>query len=58
MGYNTSYTLEISKKHPDVLFKLRGEGENSGDIWDKYYKNGKMQKCDARIVIPKKGTVL
>lgn len=44
--------VEFSLKHKDVLFKLTGEGEESGDIWVKYYKNGKMQHCQAKIVIP------
>jgi hypothetical protein len=40
----------ISKDYPDVIFELSGEGEESGDIWKKYYVNGKIQKCKARIV--------
>lgn len=33
--------IEISRKYPDVVFCLRGEGEESGDIWQSFYKNGK-----------------
>lgn len=42
--------IELSLKFPDTVFCLHGEGEESGDIWNKYYKNGKSQYCPARIV--------
>jgi hypothetical protein len=41
--------LAISELFPDVVFKLEGEAEESGDLWIKYYKNGKKQTCNAVI---------
>jgi hypothetical protein len=39
----------FSGQWPDVLFILNGEGEESGDIWRKYFKNGKVQMAKAKI---------
>jgi len=42
---------EYSKKYPETVFALKGEGEESGDIWTEYYKDGKMQRAKAKIVV-------
>ncbi len=39
-----------SKKHPNTLFCIDGEGEESGDIWKAYFQNGKMFKTKANLV--------
>ena len=53
---NTWYEHEndlksFSKKHPDIIFELSGEGSEVGDIWSKYFKNGKVQVENAKIVV-------
>lgn len=40
---------EASLKHPDTLITLSGEGEENGDIWQAYAKNGKLQVSKATI---------
>jgi hypothetical protein len=41
--------IKISKKYPDVLFILSGEGEESGDIWKEYFYKGKVQIANAIV---------
>lgn len=41
---------DISKLYPFTLFMLDGSGEETGDIWRKYFFNGRMQFCKAAIV--------
>jgi len=42
----------FSLKHPDVVFVMSGEGEESGDMWTNYFHNGKMQECRVKISYP------
>ena len=44
--------LSSREEYKDVLFILDGEGESSGDIWKKYYKNGKQCELKAKITFP------
>jgi len=37
----------MSKQFPGVVFKLHGDGEEAGDQWDAYYKDGLCQICRA-----------
>lgn len=40
---------DYSKQHPNTVFEISGGGEESGDLWKAYFKNGKMQMCKAKI---------
>lgn len=42
---------KISLKYPNTVFKISGEGEETGDIWSRYFKNGKCQYCKAIMVV-------
>ena len=37
--------------YPETIFVLEGEGEESGDIWKKYYLDGKCQTSKAEVII-------
>ena len=39
----------FTHEHPGTLFELTGEGEDAGDLWKKYFKDGKIQKCKTTI---------
>lgn len=44
--------VEFSKKYPDTLFALSGAGEEGGDLWILYVKNGRYQRAEAIITYP------
>lgn len=44
--------LKLSKEYPDIVFTLNGEGEEAGDIWVAYFKDGKMVRHTAVIKLP------
>lgn len=39
-----------SLNHPEVIFRIDGEGEESGDLWRAWFKEGKMLRVNAVIV--------
>jgi len=43
---------EISKIYPDILFTVEGEGEESGDIWRHYFKNGEDYRVEPVVIWP------
>ena len=42
--------IEFSRKYPDVIFTLDFEDEE-GDLWKKYFRNGKKQIANAILII-------
>ena len=40
---------EFSKKFPDALFILDGDGEGSDDFWKAYFRNGLVQMAPVRF---------
>lgn len=43
---------KYSRRYPDTVFQLRGDGEESLDIWAKWFKNGEMQTWRLELNIP------
>jgi hypothetical protein len=41
---------EFSKKFPDALFVMHGDGEGGEDFWNAYFLNGKSQFDQCRLV--------
>lgn len=43
---------KVSLLYPDTVFTLTGVGEDKGDLWRCYFKNGKDNKVDAITTYP------
>ena len=46
---HTEDMRKISEKYQNVIFSLYGNGEEDGDMWVKYFMNGKVQSEEAVI---------
>lgn len=42
--------INFSKQYPDILFILRGVGEENDDIWKEHFKNGECTRYGVRII--------
>ncbi|MCK5131738.1 MAG: hypothetical protein KAR40_06245 [Candidatus Sabulitectum sp.] len=40
---------QASIKFKDTILKLHGNGEEDGDVWVRYFLNGKVQECKAKV---------
>ena len=47
--HHKDHCITVSKMFPHELITVEGVGEEQGDQWKAYYKNGKMQHCKALI---------
>ena len=48
--YHEEDMVKLSTQFPELLFTLRGAGENHEDLWRKYFKNGLIQRAPAQII--------
>jgi len=44
------HMIELSRIYPNKLFQIDGDGEDDGDIWRHYFKNGKSLLQKPKIV--------
>lgn len=42
----------FSAEHPEYIFQLDGEGEESGDVWRAYFYAGKFKRHKVVIAFP------
>lgn len=49
--YNSEEDMKtISEFFPNAVFELSGEGEEFGDFWREYFKDGKTEYCCGEII--------
>ena len=36
--------LAVSRRHPEALFLITGDGEESGDVWACFFRNGRSEE--------------
>lgn len=46
-------TMSKMPRYKDAIFTLDGDGEESGDIWRAFYKNGKTYSWQPQMDYPK-----
>ena len=46
---HADHIAQVSKQFPLVLITVDGEGEESGDMWRLYARNGEFEKVEAKI---------
>ena len=44
--------IKLSKKFPRVIFTLLGKGDETFDLWKKYFYKGMMQIAKAEVTFP------
>lgn len=49
--------IQFSKKHPNLVMMLHGDGEDDGDAWNFYAKDGHGKMCRGQIVYPQPKTL-
>jgi len=47
---NHKHMVLLSKEHPTIVFTLSGDGEESGDVWRKFYKDGKFMDAGPELI--------
>lgn len=45
--------IQLSKKFPELLFSVDAAGEEPGDLWQAWARNGKYKRIEPELVWPK-----